>query len=199
MPLVSVRRPTGGRCGLLLALLTILLVGSASSPTQAADPAVEFMERVSRELIIAARSRSPQLLAATISRYGANSAIALSAIGDYRRQLAAADEPRLITGTVGFLARYAAAEAPKYPIDRITFAPESRKAKYGLMVDSTLYLKDGNSYDVRWLLVKAGSSYRVRDAQVMGFWMTPFLQRLYENYIGENGGNVRSLVVVLNR
>jgi hypothetical protein len=29
--------------------------------------------------------------------------------------------------------------------------------------------------------------------------MTPFLKKLFEDYVGENGGNVKALVVVLNR
>ena len=67
------------------------------------------------------------------------------------------------------------------------------------MVDSTITLKDGQNYDVRWLLSKYGGSYRVRDAMVYGFWMTPFLRKLFENHIAENGGNVKSLVTALNR
>ena len=39
----------------------------------------------------------------------------------------------------------------------------------------------------------------MRDAQVLGFWMSPFLKDLFEKYIGENGGNPRALVVALNR
>jgi ABC-type transporter MlaC component len=67
------------------------------------------------------------------------------------------------------------------------------------MVDSVITLRDGSNYDVRWLLSDKGSTYRVRDAMVYGFWMTPFLKKLFESYIAENGGHVRALVAVLNR
>ena len=67
------------------------------------------------------------------------------------------------------------------------------------MVDSTITLQDGQSYEVAWMLTKIGSTYRVRDAQAMGFWMTPFLKKLFEDYIAQNGGNVKSLVAVLQR
>jgi phospholipid transport system substrate-binding protein len=69
----------------------------------------------------------------------------------------------------------------------------------GIMVDSRITLRDGSQYDVRWLLVKVGNTYRVRDAMVYGFWITPFLKQLFETYIGEQGGDVKALVVVLNR
>ena len=45
----------------------------------------------------------------------------------------------------------------------------------------------------------AASTYKVRDAQVIGFWMTSFLDNLFQNYISENGGNPKALVVALNR
>jgi phospholipid transport system substrate-binding protein len=34
---------------------------------------------------------------------------------------------------------------------------------------------------------------------VVGFWMTPFLKKLFEDYIAENGGNPSALVAALNR
>ncbi|MEL6292220.1 MAG: hypothetical protein AAFQ44_10530 [Pseudomonadota bacterium] len=49
------------------------------------------------------------------------------------------------------------------------------------------------------MLVPRGKSFKVRDAQVLGFWVSPFLTRLFENYISENGGRVEALVLALNR
>jgi phospholipid transport system substrate-binding protein len=60
-------------------------------------------------------------------------------------------------------------------------------------------MQDGTTYEVAWLVVKYGSSYRVRDAQALGFWMTPFLKKLFEDYISQNGGSVKGLVGVLQR
>jgi hypothetical protein len=34
---------------------------------------------------------------------------------------------------------------------------------------------------------------------VLGFWMTPFLKNLFEDYIAKNGGNPRSRAAALNR
>ena len=44
-----------------------------------------------------------------------------------------------------------------------------------------------------------GGSYKVRDAMVLGLWMTPFLKKLFEDYIAQNGGHPRALVAALNR
>ena len=59
--------------------------------------------------------------------------------------------------------------------------------------------RGGSGYDVRWALTKYGTSYKVRDAMVLGFWMTPFLKNLFEDYIAKNGGNPRALTAALNR
>ena len=92
-----------------------------------------------------------------------------------------------------FIGRYAASEAPKYPVARVEWSNQSVRGAPGLMVDSRVVLADGSSYDVRWLLFKYGNSYKVRDAMVLGFWMTPFLKNLFEDYISKNGGNPRAL------
>jgi phospholipid transport system substrate-binding protein len=188
------------RTSWLLLVLSIAWSGlSQSAKAQSADPAVQFMERVSRDLQAAARSRSPQAMQAAVSRYGDNQAIGLYALGDYRAKLENVDRESYISGMVRFIGRYAATEAPKYPVASVKFNPEARKAKYGITVDSTITLTNGSSYEVAWLLVKYGSNYRVRDAQAVGFWMTPFLKKLFEDYIGQNGGSVKALVQVLQR
>ena len=97
------------------------------------------------------------------------------------------------------MARYATGEAAKYQLSHVTFQPAARPAKYGLMVDSTVHLRDGTTYDVSWLLNRTGNSYKVRDAQVLSFWMTGQLNRLFASYISENGGQAKALVIALNR
>ena len=136
---------------------------------------------------------------AAVARHADTANIGLYALGDYRGKLELTDREGYLSGMVRFIGRYAANEAPKYPVARVTFANESRKAKYGLMVDSTVVLQDGTSYEVAWMLVKYGSSYRIRDAQAVGFWMTPFLKKLFEDYVAQNSGNVKSLIAVLQR
>ena len=183
----------GPRLGALLAMLFALVVPAA------ADPAVQFVQRMANELHVAARAKSPQLISNVIQRYGDVNYIGSYSLGTYRAQLAANDRQLYHSGIVKFLGRYAANEAPKYPVAKYEIISPSVQGANGTMVDSRITLKDGNTYDVRWLLSKYGNTYRVRDAMVYGFWMTPFLKKLFEDYVGENGGNVKALVVVLNR
>ena len=178
--------------------LVLVLVGGFATPARASDPAVAFMDKVARELLAATRSKSPALISAVLHRYADTSYIGSYSLGSYRTQLTPTDRPGYLAGMVRFIGRYAATEGPKYPVAtyRIT---GSLKGGQGIMVDSVVTLRDGSTYDVRWLLSQTGSTYRVRDAMVYGFWMTPFLRKLFENYIAENGGHVRALVAVLNR
>lgn len=182
-----------------LAATAFVLALMPTAASAQSDPAVQYMQRAARDMIAASRVRSPAPIASAINRYGATTAIALGALGNYRPKLTPTDQPTYVAGTVSFMARYVAEQAPKYPVSHVEFSPESRPAKYGLMVDSRVHLKDGSVYDVSWMLLKAGTTYRVRDAQVMGFWATPLMQTLFENYITENGGNPKALVTVLAR
>jgi phospholipid transport system substrate-binding protein len=178
-----------------------LLIGSLAplSPAFAVDPAITFLDRAAKEAIAATRTRSPSALQTVIQRYADAPQIGLYALGDYRGKLEAADREPYFAGMIRFIGRYAATEAPKYPIARVTFTPEVRQTRSGITVDSTIVMQDGTSYDVAWLLTKYGAGYRIRDAQVMSFWLTSFLQKLFVDYIGQNNGSVKALVQVLQR
>jgi phospholipid transport system substrate-binding protein len=179
------------------AAATSMLTRAATA--QAADPAVAFMDRVAKDMIAATRTRSAGAMQATIGRYADTQALGLFALGDYRPRLEPSDRDQYMSGMVRFIGRYVATEAPKYPVARVAFASESRRAKYGIMVDSTIFLQDGTTYEASWLVVRYGSNYKVRDVQVMGFWASPFLKKLFEDYIAQNNGSVKTLVSVLQR
>jgi phospholipid transport system substrate-binding protein len=179
--------------------LLLLSLFSAATTVLAADPAIVFLDQVAKEAIVASRNRNPAALQAVIGRYADSQQIGLHALGQYRNGLEPADREAYTTGMVHFIGRYAATEAPKYPILRVTFSPDVRQARYGITVDSTVHLQDGTTYDVSWLLTKTGTTYRVRDAQVMSFWMTSFLKKLFEEYVAQNNGSVKALVQVLQR
>lgn len=194
-----VRAWRGARLIPAVAACFVALAVAASQPAAAADPAVIYMSKVGRELMSAARSHSPSMMAQVIQKHGDIAYIALSALGNYRSRLSSSDKPEYYAGTTRFMARYAANEAPKYPVAKVEWSNESVRGGSGIMVDSVVTLRDGTTYEVRWLLSKSGSGYKVRDAMVYGFWMTPLLKNMFENYVSENGGNVRALTAALNR
>jgi phospholipid transport system substrate-binding protein len=185
--------------GCIYALASLFCLALTAPPAAAADPAVQFMAKVGKELMAAARTRSPGVMAGVIHRYADVSYIGLFSLGTYRNLLSAADRTVYYSGMVKFIGRYAANEAPKFTVAKVEWSNESVRGANGIMVDSKITLSDGSAYDVRWLVVRYGNTYKVRDAMVLGLWMTPFLKKLFEDYIAQNGGNPRALVTALNR
>ena len=175
-----------------LALLATCASASAESPAG-------YMKRVGNELLEATRTGSAAQIAMVLNSNADIPSIGLSALGDYARSLPRSDRPIYYNGMINFIARYAAKESPKYPIARFIVTAQSKEDARGTYVDSRITLASGDSYDVCWLVVRRGQTYKVRDAQVIGFWMTSFLDNLFQNYISENGGNPKALVVALNR
>ena len=185
-----------GLGAILLALL--FLVASTISAAAQQSPAA-YMQRVANELIAAQRSGSQAEFARVIRSHADVPSIAINALGSYAKSLAKSDRPAYYAGMVNFIARYAATEGPKYPVARAVMTGQTRETAHGVYVDSRITLSSGTSYDVRWRIVRRGSAYKVRDAEIIGFEMTSFLNTLFQNYISENGGNPRTLVLALNR
>lgn len=192
------------RAPLLLSVWTLLAFACLSvlapAPSLAETPAA-YMQRVANEMIAASRSGAGSATAfATAIRSNADvPSIGLSALGSYSASLPKSDRPAYFNGMVNWIARYAAKEAPKYPVAKAIMVGQSTESASGATVDSRVTLKDGSVYDVRWRLVKRGTVYKVREAEIIGFEMTSFLNTLFQNYISENGGNPKALVVALNR
>src|SRR5262249_30712481 len=125
--------------------------------------------------------------------------IGLTALGPHARTLPKADRPAYDNGIINFIAKYAAQEGPQCMVTRAVVTGQGAGHRGGRNVDTHITLSDGSGYDIRWLVMKTSAGYKVRDAQVVGFWMTSFLDDLFQNYITENGNNPRALVLALSR
>lgn len=180
------------------ALAFLVLVSSTLSAAAQQSPAA-YMQRVANELIAAQRSGSQAEFARVIRSHADVPSIAINALGSYAQSLAKSDRPAYYAGMVNFISRYAATEGPKYPVARAVMTGQTKETASGIYVDSRITLSSGTSYDVRWRIVRRGSAFKVRDAEIIGFEMTSFLNTLFQNYISENGGNPRTLVLALNR
>lgn len=178
-------------------VLTALFVAFGVASAKAETPA-GYMQRVANELIAASRTGSVQSFASVIRSHADVPSIGLTALGSYASALPKGDRPAYYNGMINFIARYAGKEAPKYPVAKAVMTGQAETGS-GATVDSRITLKDGSTYDVRWILVKRGAVYKVRDAEVIGFRMTSFLDTLFQNYISENGGNPKALVLALSR
>lgn len=182
---------------MLPALVLAIIVG-ATAPASAEAPA-RYMQRVAKELQSAARSGGKAAFQRVIRKHADYPDLGLYSLGSYRGRLKSSDRSSYYSGMIKFIARYAANEAPKYPLASAVVTGQTGETKRGAYVDSVITLKNGTQYDVRWKVVRRGKGWKVRDAEVVGFWMSPFLKDLFEKYIGENGGNPKALVYALNQ
>jgi phospholipid transport system substrate-binding protein len=186
------------RAFLAAPLLAAGLLVLAPATARAEAPAT-YMQRVSNELIAAQRSASVSAFSNVLRRHMDVPSIGLAALGPHAATLPKTERPAFYNGMINFISKYAAKEAPKYPVASAVVTGQGAETAGGATVDSRITLVSGESYDVRWKLVRSGQSYKVRDAQVIGFWMSSFLDTLFQNYIAENGNNPRALVMALNR
>lgn len=177
--------------------LAVMVFAALTSDARAESPAA-FMQRVANELIAASRTGSVQSFASVIRSHADVPSIGLKALGSYAKALPRSDRPAYYNGMINFIARYAGKEAPKYPVASAVMVGQSRSGA-NAYVDSRVTLRSGSTYDVRWILIRRGRVYKVRDAEVIGFRMTSFLDTLFQNYISENGGNPKALVLALNQ
>jgi phospholipid transport system substrate-binding protein len=187
---------TGARFAALV--LTVLAFAFTAVPANA-ESAATYMQRVQNELIGAQRSGSVSAFAGVLRKHMDVPSIGISALGPHAAALPRNDRPAYFNGMISFISKYAAKEAPKYPVASAVVIGQGEETVGGSTVDSRITLRSGESYDIRWKLVRRGSGYKVRDAQVVGFWMTSFLDNLFQNYISENGNNPRALILALNR
>ena len=184
------------RLSRILLAMAFVLAGTAAASAQSA---AQYMQGVADELIAASRSGSAAAFATVLRSHADLPAIGLTALGGYASSLPKADRPAYYNGMVNWISRYAAKEAPKYPVAKAVMLGQSAESAGATYVDSRVTLKSGESYDVRWKIVRRGNVFKVRDAEIIGFEMTSFLNTLFQNYISENGGNPKALVIALNR
>jgi len=175
----------------------------ANAQTRAGDdPAVQFVQKVTRELVSANRAGSVVAFSDSLKRNANVPAIGSYALGPHNSKLNANDRDGYFAGMVRFISRYAANESRKYQASHVVVAGPSRRVSAGILVESKVHMQDGATYDVQWLLHQTGGGYKVRDAKVQvllgEYWMSPFLKDLFEKYIADNG-SVAALVLALNR
>ncbi len=180
-------------------LPAIILALVLSTANASAEAPATYMQRVSNELMAAQRAGSSAAFQNVLRKHMDVPSIGLTALGEHARILPKTERPAYYNGMIKFISNYAAKEAPKYPVAKALVTGQGEETAGGASVDTTITLKTGETYDIRWKLVRSGQTFKVRDAQVVGFWMTSFLDNLFQNYITENGNNPRALVVALNR
>lgn len=189
-----------------MALATTLLFAAAlslmltASTDARAEGVAAYMQRVQKELVAAQRSNSKAAYATVLRSHMDVPYVSLSALGaSYAQALPKSERPNFYNGVIRFIADYGTKDGPKYPVASAVVTGVGEETKTGAAVDTRITLRSGETYDVRWYLVRSGQTFKVRDAQVGIFSAVAQLERLFQNWLDENGKNPRSLVMVLNK
>jgi ABC-type transporter MlaC component len=66
-----------------------------------------------------------------------------------------------------------------------------------VIVQTKVYLMTGQTYTVNWKLNWTGGRYKIRDASVLGFWLTNFQRKDFTDYLGKRNGNINMLIAAL--
>lgn len=195
------RSRSGSRFSLawpLMLLLSALATSTFADSVRAEQP-VKYMQRVADELVAAARQGTSDAFMEVVERHADLPSIGLYSLGSYAKSLPSSERSSYYSGMLTFISRYAASQAPQYPVLKAVVIGQTEETRSGVYVDSVITMRDGTSYDVRWWLIRRGKTFKVGDAEVMGFWAREQLKRLFETYISENGGNPKTLVIALSR
>lgn len=189
------------RTAMMLGLVCVMSSALVIAPTTSrAETASAFMQRVANELVAANRSRSPQAFASVLRKHGDLPGMGLIALGSYEKALSKSDRPLYYNGVVNFISKYAASESGKYAIDRATVLGQGEEDATGAWVETRVWLRGGESYDVRWRVMRSGGTYKVRDAVLLGsISSVELMGDLFQKYIAENGGSSQALILALNR
>lgn len=179
-------------------MLAMLAMPMSAGIAQAEQP-TQYMQRVANELVDAARQGTSDAFMEVMERHADLPSIGLYSLGSYAKSLPSSERNSYYSGMLTFISRYASSQAPQYPVLKAVVIGQTEETRAGIYVDSVVSMRDGTNYDVRWWLIRRGKSFKVGDAQVMGFWAREQLKRLFETYISENGGNPKTLVLALNR
>ncbi len=172
--------------------------GSARAATPP-HPAVKYMQATAAELLRAHRRASKKGFLRVLERRADVHAIAMYSLGRYQRQLPRNQRNLYIRGVKHFMAKYFADQSRTYRIRKAAIDPTPQRSGKDWLVRSQVELEDGSRYNVVWSLRKTRHGWRVLDAKVLGFSLS-FLQRgLFYRFLNRRQGDVRALVMVLNR
>jgi phospholipid transport system substrate-binding protein len=176
------------------------LLGLTATPALAAGehPSVAFMKQVGKELLAAHRKATVPSFLRVVQRHADIPEISQHALGKYAGSLPSGQKSRYQRGVATYLARYFALESHNYTVAKYDVGEATVDENKDVIVESKIFLMTGQSYNVSWRLVWRGGTYKVRDAKILGFWLTNFQRSEFTSYLDKRNGNFGQLIDALN-
>jgi phospholipid transport system substrate-binding protein len=178
-------------------LLVGLVVGLASPAVAADHPSVLYMKQVSKDLLAAHRQGTVSAFLRVVQRHADVPEIAQYSLGKYGASLQASQRAKYQKGVATYLARYFALSSRDYTVAKYEVGDATVDKNKDVLVTSKVFLMTGQTYNVSWKLVWKGGRYKVRDASVLGFWLTNFQRKDFTDYLAKRDGNINLLIKAL--
>jgi phospholipid transport system substrate-binding protein len=174
---------------IVAATLTVFaFIGFFTHSTQAAScPSAGIVMNAGNAFMGAARSASVGAFASALSRTTDVRAVALSALGQYRKQLPAGRQGEYVQNARSYMARFLLDHAGPFRSSRDLTIEKCN----GNIVETSL----GGRSRMVWRL----SSGRIRDVRVSGVWLAIQLRSKFTEIIRRNDGDVGALLAYLRR
>jgi phospholipid transport system substrate-binding protein len=169
-----------------IALAFLALVGSAVPARAAECPAAGAVKSAAQSFIGAARSGSPAAFSAALARHADINALAMFALGKYRKDLPASRKAEYVKKAHAYMGRFLAKHAGRF--DGSGFTIDSCK---GNLVRTSL---NGRS-EMTWRM----SGRRIQDVRVQGFWLTLQMRSKFTDVIRRGDNRVERLIDFLGR
>ena len=182
-------------------LLAALAFGAAQSVlvplAQAEHPSVSYMKQVAKDLLAAHRQGTVPSFLRVVQRHADVPSIALAALGKYGDKLPSGQKAKYQRGVATYMARYFALQSRDYTVAKYEVGEAKVDANKDVLVDTKVFLLTGQVYNVAWRLVWRDGRYKVRDAKVLGFWLTNFQRSDFVSYLDKRNGDIDKLIKAL--
>lgn len=174
------------------------LFAAAATPAVAADhPSVVYMRQVAKDMLAAHRQGTVPAFLRAVQRHADIPEISQNALGKYSSNLQSSQRARYQKGVATYLARYFALTSRDYTVAKYEIGEAKVDKDKDVVVATKVYLMTGQTYNVNWKLVWRGGRYKVRDASVLGFWLTNFQRKDFTDYLSKRNGNINMLITAL--
>ena len=180
--------PRRSALALLFALLLPVQAHAASCP--AGPTIISAGQTYDR----AARAGSASAFAAGVDRYSDMRAIALFALGRYRKLLPPAREREYVALTKSFMGRFMLDYGKDFRVGTL----EIIECK-GSPANTTVVARTAGGDKVSFRVYRAGSSWMVRDMQVSGIWLVQQMRSTFVGTITRADGDIDELFKFLKR
>ncbi|MCA0434283.1 MAG: ABC transporter substrate-binding protein [Proteobacteria bacterium] len=160
-------------------------------------PSVVFMKQVAKDLLAAHRQGTVSAFLRVIQRHADVPEISMHALGKYSDSLQSSQRSRYQKGVATYMARYFALQSRDYTVAKYEVGEARANDDKSVLVASKVFLMTGQTYNVQWRLVWRDGRYKVRDASVLGFWLTNFQRKDFTDYLAKRNGNINMLIAAL--